>query len=75
MTRNITFTADEVLIDAAREVARTENTTLNEQFRLWLEAYVRQRQADQALQTLRNICTQYQMTGAKPTRDEMNERH
>ena len=41
MARNITFSADEALIEAAREAARSENTTLNEQFRLWLESYAR----------------------------------
>ena len=34
--KNITLSADEGLIEAARERARTEHTTLNEQFRLWL---------------------------------------
>ena len=28
MARNITFSADEALIEAAREAARSENTTL-----------------------------------------------
>lgn len=74
MTRNITFSADEALIDAAREAARSQNTTLNEQFRLWLEGYARQRQADLALETLQRIRSRYQMTGPELTRDEMNER-
>jgi hypothetical protein len=43
--KNITFTADENLIEAAREQAREEQTTLNEQFRQWLEQYARKRQA------------------------------
>ncbi|MDZ7728611.1 MAG: hypothetical protein U5Q44_10705 [Dehalococcoidia bacterium] len=34
--KNITLSADENLIEAARERARRENTTLNEQFRRWL---------------------------------------
>ena len=74
MARNITFTADEDLIEAAREAARSENTTLNEQFRLWLEGYARKRQADRAMETVARIRSQYQMTGPKLTRDEMNER-
>ena len=37
--KNITFSADEHLIEAARRRASSENTTLNEQFRLWLESY------------------------------------
>jgi hypothetical protein len=31
--KNITFSADEMLIEAARERARSQKTTLNEQFR------------------------------------------
>ncbi len=34
--KNITFSADERLIEAAREQAAADNTTLNEQFRQWL---------------------------------------
>jgi len=37
--KNITLSAEERLIEAARERARTENTTLNDQFRLWLASY------------------------------------
>ncbi len=37
--KNITLSADEGLIEAAHERARTEHTTLNEQFRLWLSDY------------------------------------
>lgn len=74
MTRNITFSADEALIEAAREAARSEGTTLNEQFRLWLEGYARKRQADRAMETIQRIRSRYQMTGSKLTRDEMNER-
>ncbi len=75
MARNITFSADAALIDAAREAARSQNTTLNEQFRLWLEDYARQRQADIAMEVVERIRSRYQMTGPKLTRDEMNERH
>lgn len=39
--KNITFSADESLIEAARERAKRENTTLNAQFRLWLIEYSR----------------------------------
>ena len=48
--KNITLSADEALIEAARQRAASENTTLNEQFRRWLERYVhRERQAERAL--------------------------
>ena len=74
MARNITFTADEDLIEAAREAARSENTTLNEQFRLWLESYARKRQADRAMETVARIRSYASSDGRKYTREEMNER-
>ena len=42
--KNITLSADESHIEAARRRAAAEHTTLNEQFRLWLENYTRCRQ-------------------------------
>lgn len=74
MTRNITFSADAALIDAAREAARSEGTTLNEQFRLWLEGYARKRQADRAMETIQRIRSYASSDGRKFTREEMNER-
>ena len=38
--KNITLSADENLIEAARQRALSERTTLNEQFRRWLADYV-----------------------------------
>lgn len=74
VTRKITFSAEGALIEAAREAARSEGTTLNEQFRLWLENYARRPQSAQALEAVRDIRSRYRMTGPKPGRDEMNER-
>ena len=49
-TRNITLSADENLIEAARRRAAAQHTTLNAQFRLWLADYVgREQQAAQAM--------------------------
>lgn len=39
--KNITLSADENLIEAARQRAVVEHTTLNEQFRIWLAEYAR----------------------------------
>ena len=39
MLKNITFSAEEELIDKAREQARKEKTTLNALFRRWLKQY------------------------------------
>ena len=71
--KNITLSADEALITAAREQARSENTTLNEQFRLWLAAYARTQRMqryDEVMSGLRGKV----VLGRKLTREQMNER-
>ena len=73
--KNITLSAREYLITAARRRATAEHTTLNEQFRLWLEEYVRRpQQASVALETIRTLRGSLSTGGRKFTRDEMNER-
>ena len=72
--KNITLSADESLIEAARARARTEHTTLNEQFRRWLELYARKRQAARAMETVERISRSVDSGGRKFTRDQMNER-
>ncbi|HEX9591939.1 MAG TPA: hypothetical protein VGB12_01105 [bacterium] len=72
--KNITLSADEKLIEAARERARAEHTTLNEQFCRWLADYARHQERmqryDQVIADLRGKVR----LGRKLTRDEMNER-
>lgn len=72
--KNITLSAEEHLIEAARDRARQERTTLNEQFRLWLAGYARQRDRmeryDQVIRDLRGKVR----VGRKLSRDEMHER-
>jgi hypothetical protein len=73
--KNITLSADEGLIEAARERARAEHTTLNEQFRRWLKDYARrEQQADEAMAVIRQLRGKVRTGGRKFTRDEMNER-
>ncbi len=73
--KNITLSADEGLIEAARERARAENTTLNEQFRHWLAGYARrEQQAEEAMAVVRELRGKVRTGGRKFTRDEMNER-
>ncbi len=73
--KNITFSADEHLIEAARRRASSENTTLNEQFRLWLESYAEQvEQSTEAMETIREAQRSVHSGGRKFTREEMNER-
>ncbi len=72
--KNITLSADERLIEEAREKARRQNTTLNEQFRAWLADYVgRRERAERALHTIDELRKTVQLRGPY-TRDEMNER-
>ncbi|GIX28760.1 MAG: hypothetical protein KatS3mg123_2641 [Burkholderiales bacterium] len=72
--KNITLSADEKLIEAARARAQAENTTLNEKFRRWLEDYVRrEQQAAEALAVMRELSGKLRV-GRKLGRDETNER-
>jgi hypothetical protein len=71
--KNITLSADDKLIEAAR--ARAEQTTLNEQFRRWLTDYVRQEQkTGSAMALIEELRGQVRTGGRKFTREEMNER-
>lgn len=72
--KNITFTADENLIEAAREQAAADNSSLNEQFRAWLEQYARKRQATKAMESIDRMRAYVRTGGRKFSRDEMNER-
>jgi len=74
MARNITFTADEALIEEARAVAREEQTTLNEQFRIWLESYARKRRVARGLDVMDRIGSYASSGGRTFTRSERNER-
>jgi len=72
--KNITLSADERLIEAARERARAEHTTLNEQFRRWLTDYA---QARARLQRCDEVMAQLRgrlQVGRPLGRDERNER-
>ncbi|MCY4026408.1 MAG: hypothetical protein OXH75_08855 [Acidobacteria bacterium] len=72
--RNITLSADGALIEAARQKAASEHTTLNEQFRLWLADYVgRKRRAAEAVRVMRELQGRLHV-GRKLTREETNER-
>jgi hypothetical protein len=73
--KNITLSADEHLIEAARQRALAEHTTLNAQFRRWLEDYARRcRNADDAMELIERMRGYVRTGGRKFTRDEMNER-
>ena len=70
--KNITLSADPELIEKARRVAQSENTTLNAAFREWLASYARKeavRAHQELMERLKHIDS-----GGPYTRDEMNER-
>jgi hypothetical protein len=71
--KNITLSADDDLIEKARQVARSESKTLNDAFREWLADYTARagnvQEYDALMERLR-----YVNAGRKFTRDEMNER-
>ncbi|HET8701492.1 MAG TPA: hypothetical protein VFL97_07485 [Nitrococcus sp.] len=73
--KNITLSADENLIEAARERARTEHTTLNAEFRRWLESYSMREDKARAYESLmQELRQRVKTSGRKFSRDEMNER-
>lgn len=73
MLKNITFSAEEKLIEKAREKAQREHTTLNENFRKWLKRFINSDKTNfnynQLMQKLR-----YVNPGRKFNREELNER-
>ena len=72
--KNITLSAEEHLIEAARERARDEKTTLNAIFRTWLSEYTNQSLRMAAYDAVvEDVCGTLEV-GKKLTRDEMNAR-
>lgn len=72
--KNITLSADQELIEAARAQARADNTTLNEQFGLWLAQYARKQRVQRFREVMDGLQGKVGTGGRKFTRDEMNER-
>ncbi len=73
MLKNITLSAEDNLISEARKKASRENTTLNAQFRLWLNQYTGVGLKDSDYKMLMESLS-YAEPGRKFTREEMNER-
>lgn len=72
--KNITLSADESLIEAARARARAEQTTLNEQFRRWLETYAQTRGRMDRYEAVMNGLRGKLKVGRKLSRESMNDR-
>lgn len=73
LVKNITLSADENLIEQARQTAAEQHTTLNAAFREWLEQYSGRKRRLRELEDFFKR-TSYVVAGRKFTRDEMNER-
>jgi hypothetical protein len=72
--KNITLSADESLIEQARQVAKAERTTLNAAFREWLEQYSARAGRGAAYRALMSRLKHIDPGPHHFTRDEMNER-
>ena len=70
--KNITLSAKESLINKARKKAQSEESSLNQRFREWLQRYVGSSDAT----AYDNIMSQlkYVKPGKSFSRDELNER-
>jgi hypothetical protein len=71
--KNITFSADEDLIEQARIVARSQRKTLNQVFREWLSQFTSQAATGQDYRSLMRRL-KHVRAGRRFTRDEMNQR-
>jgi hypothetical protein len=73
MTRNITLSAEEKIIEEARIRAQEEHTSLNVVFRDWLYRYAHgHKKRPDYSQIMERL--NYAHAGRKFSRDEMNER-
>ena len=73
MQKNITLSADEELIAAARERARKSHTSLNAEFRRWLRLFVQDADRVQNYRRLMDVLSTVD-AGGRFSRDEANER-
>ncbi len=72
--KNITLSAEDSLIDQARQTARAQHKTLNQAFREWLEQYARSESDRVGEYEALMKRLSYAKAGRKFTRQEMNER-
>ena len=74
--RNITLSATDQLIDQARDKARAQGVTLNDEFRKWLASYVQVGDGQSAVDRFRSVMQAMPHADAGRTfnREEMNER-
>ncbi len=73
MIKNITLSAEERMIQKAREKAQRQRTTLNALFREWLARYINRQAAGSEYGELMERLS-YARPGRHFSREEMNER-
>ena len=71
--KNITFKADDALIEKARIKAKQENRSLNDVFNEWLKVYIYPFEHGKDYQTIMNNLS-YAKSNRTFSRDELNER-
>lgn len=72
--KNITLSADEHLIELARQRAKSRHKTLNQAFREWLADFTRDEDAGRVFDEFYKRIAYVDSGGQKFTRDELNER-
>ena len=71
--KNVTLSAEDRVLERARELARRRSTTLNQMFRDWLVELTAERgRKDRFEQLMRRLS--HARSGGRFTRDEMNAR-
>jgi hypothetical protein len=73
MLKNITLSAEDLLIKKAREKARKEHITLNALFRQWLKRYIGNTEPEQDYNLFMQEM-EYVDAGRKFSREELHER-
>ena len=73
MKQNITLSAEQGIIDAARKRANAEGTSLNQVFRRWISAYAQSNVSQESYNQLMSRLI-HAAPGKTFTRDELNER-
>ena len=74
MNKNITLSAEEVLIRKAREKATSQRKSLNVLFRDWLKQYVHGDDLKGDFDQLMKRLSYVQVGGKKFSREQLNER-
>lgn len=73
--KNVTFSVDETLLNAARAKARARNSSLNEEFRRWLAEFSGQDGVRARFeQAVERIAQNVRTGGRHFTREDMNAR-